>query len=162
MRKWPPAIWPLISVGSVFILMGSAGNRTLFIIGVALMLVAFGIALFLALGRRTGPRPAGVYWVLGGFATIYVVAAVVGGATLGWAYAVAAILAGVIPLTAFALIIATVRAKTEESPDGLSDTTAERDDDPFPGMGLDNATPLGDSPELSDASTERGRSRNRA
>jgi hypothetical protein len=151
-------IWPLVSVGSVFILTGSTGNRTLFIVGVALMLVAFGIALFLALGRRTGPRPAGVYWVLGGFATIYVVAAVVGGATLGWAYAVAAILAGVIPLTAFALIIATARAKTEESPDGLRDATAERDADPFPGIGLDDSTPLGDSPELSDVREQPERS----
>jgi hypothetical protein len=57
--------------------------------------------------------------------------------------------AGLIPLTAVALLTATVRAKTTRDGDGLGDRSAESDDDPFPGIGADSATPLGDTPEHS-------------
>ena len=148
-------VWPLVSVGSLLVLVGSAGNRTMFIVGIGVILVAFVIAAYMALSGRQGPKQAAGLLVIAGFSTIYVVSAVVAGITLGWAYAVAAVLAGLIPLTAFALIAATARAKTEASPDGLRDRAAEADDDPYPGIGLDDSTPLGDSPELSGHGSRR-------
>lgn len=62
---------------------------------------------------------------------------------------IAALLAGVIPTTAVAIVIATARAKIEES-DGRPQDTNLADDEPFPGLGLDDATPLVDHPEIHD------------
>jgi hypothetical protein len=67
-------------------------------------------------------------------------------------HAIAALLAGVIPTTAVAIVIATARAKIEES-DGRPQDTNLADDEPLPGLGLDDATPLGDHPEIHDDMT---------
>ena len=52
-------------------------------------------------------------------------------------YAIAALLAGVIPTTAVAIVIATARAKSEGSDGRLRDMSLA-DDEPFPGLGLDD------------------------
>jgi hypothetical protein len=159
-RKWPPLLWPAISIASLLILMGSGGNRTLLVVGLVMALVAFGIAVYLGLGeRRLGPRPRAAYWFFALFAMIYVVSAVVAAASLGWAYALAALLAGVIPLTSVSLIIAAARAKTEQTPEGLRDAAAEAHDDPYPAIGIDDSTPLGHSPEVSDVLPDEERAR---
>jgi len=59
------------------------------------------------------------------------------------------LLAGVIPTTAAAIAIATARAKSEASEGRLQDTSLE-DDGAFPGLGIYDATPLGDHPETHD------------
>jgi hypothetical protein len=152
-------IWPLISIASLLILMGSAGNAALVAVGLALALMAFAVAVWLAFGDRSrGPRPRFAYVVFGAFSVIYLVGAVAG-AFVGWEYALAAILAGVIPLTAVSLIIATATAKTEPDGRGLHDTAAERHDDPYPGIGVDTETPLGDSPEIHDELPDEERRR---
>jgi hypothetical protein len=149
-RRWPPLLWPVISIASLLILMGSHGRPAMVAVGLALALLAFGVAVYLAFGDRSrGPRPAAAYWAFGVFSLIYIVGAIAG-ATIGWAYALAAILAGVIPLTAVSLIIATATAKSDSTGDGLTDAAADAGDDPFPGVGVDHSTPLGDSPEISD------------
>jgi hypothetical protein len=148
MRRWPPLLWPLISIASLLILMGSAGHPAMVAVGLVLALVAFAAAVWLAFGDRSrGPRPTFAYVAFGAFSLIYVVGAIAG-AFVGWEYALAAILAGVIPLTAVSLIIATAVAKTEPDDGGLHDAAADRHDDPYPGIGVDTDTPLGDSPEI--------------
>jgi hypothetical protein len=47
-------------------------------------------------------------------------------------------------------VVATTRAKTTAADDRLRDTSADDHDEPIPGIGLDDATPLGDSPEVHD------------
>jgi hypothetical protein len=66
-------------------------------------------------------------------------------------YGLAGLGAGVIPLTALSLLVATVRMKTVERGGAARDPTADAGDDPFPGIGMDDATPLGDTSEHSDA-----------
>jgi hypothetical protein len=80
--------------------------------------------------------------------------AAVAGATAGPRYAVAALAAAVIPMAALCLLLALMRSKTDESDGRLVDASAEQDDDPFPGIGFDSSTPLGDTPEHSDAVDE--------
>jgi hypothetical protein len=148
LRRFPAVLWLPVYVGSVFVLMGSH-ERNLLIVGLASVLLACCGALYLALRREPGrPRRSRFIAVLGAVAAFYVVAAVLA-APLGAQYAIAALLAGVIPTTAVAIVIATARAKTEESDGRLQDTSLE-DDEPFPGLGLDDATPLGDHPEIHD------------
>lgn len=72
-------------------------------------------------------------------------------ATAGPEYAVAGLLAGVVPLAGLCLLIALTRSKTRESEGRLQDESAYRDDDLYPGLGMDDATPLGDTREHSDA-----------
>ena len=94
------------------------------------------------------PRRSRFIAVLGAIGAFYVVAAVLA-APLGAQYAIAALLAGVIPTTAVAIVIATARAKSEASDGRLRDTSLA-DDEPFPGLGIYDATPLGDHPEIHD------------
>jgi hypothetical protein len=54
------------------------------------------------------PRPQWFWWALGVGAAAYVLMAV-GAAADGWQYAVAALLAGVVPLTALSLVLAMLR-----------------------------------------------------
>jgi len=65
-----------------------------------------------------------------------------------------------VPLTAVALIVETTRSKTAGPDDARRETAADADDDPFPGMGIDDHTPLGDTSRRSDtgpvATPERG------
>ena len=154
MRRWPPALWLLVYVASEAILLGSHHRWVLLAIGGALMLTAFGLSLRLSLGgHQENPRPRWFYWAVGGVALAYAVVATVAGLELGAVWALGALAAGIIPLTAVSLFLATVRSKTAATDSGLRDTSGDADDD-SPGIGLDDQTPLGDTPEHSDALEE--------
>jgi hypothetical protein len=162
LRQWPVALWPLVSVASLLILMGSTGNAGQVLAGAALALVAFGTSVYLALSRRDGrPRPREALWPLLGLGGFYVLCAIAAAAA-GPVYAIAALAAGVIPMTALAIMVAVARAKTSAGDGGLSDSSREADDDPFPGIGFDEGTPLGDTPDHAEdgpAGIERERQR---
>jgi hypothetical protein len=152
LRRWPPAVWVMTFVGSLLILMGlGPWSPAALIAGLVLVISAFVIAMITASTNWGGAkRSKEVAWAIGFLAGFYVVSAAVALAA-GPKYAVAALLASAIPLTALALIVATVGAKTRQEGDQRVDTTAGAHDDPFPGIGLDDETPLGDTPEHSDA-----------
>jgi hypothetical protein len=98
-----------VYVASVLILMGGAHSTPLLVVGGALIVVTFAISLWLAFGHHdAGPRPRWFWWALGVGAGAYVLMAV-GAAADGWQYAVAALLAGVVPLTALSLTLAMLR-----------------------------------------------------
>jgi hypothetical protein len=141
-----------MSVASLLILMGGSGktDTRLLVAGSVLAVAGLGAALYLALGRWPGrPRPPEVRWAIGGVVLFYALMALAA-ATAGPAYGFAGLAAGVFPITALALLVATTRAKTAASPEGrLRDASAEADEDPYPGIGLDADTPLGDTPEHS-------------
>jgi uncharacterized membrane protein YuzA (DUF378 family) len=156
LRRWPPILWPLMTAASLLILAGASGDWRpgLLVAGAALALVVFGLSFYLATrGQRDRPRPPIVNWAMAGLAAFYLVAAVAG-ATAGPKYAVAALAAAVVPMSALCLLIALMRSKTVESDGRLVDVSAEQDEDPFPGIGMDGTTPLGDTPEHSDAVDE--------
>ena len=98
-------------------------------------------------GRRDRPAP-GLGWLMGVLGAFYAIAAIVA-ATAGPEYAVAAMLASLIPYSAALLLYATARSKTVEEEGRRRDTSAE-DLDPWPGIGVDDETPLGDTPEHSE------------
>jgi hypothetical protein len=60
-------------------------------------------------------------------------------------------LASLIPYSAALLLVATARSKTVEAEGERRDASADADRDPWPGIGADDSTPLGDTPEHSDA-----------
>lgn len=152
LRRWPPLLWILVYVGSLFILMGRQ-RVDLLIAGAVLCVVALVAAIALTAHRRRGePRPPGAWWWIGGVAAFYAITATVAGATLGIEYAGATLLAGVVPATAVSLMLASARRKTRPAGgEDVRDVSPEADDDPFPSIGMDSETALGDAPELSDA-----------
>ena len=141
MKRWPPVLWLGIFVASLLILRGSGGEtRPGFLIAGGILLVAdFLIAAYLALRPGQGPLTPLMRGAIAGVAALYVAFAAAA-ALSGGEYAVAAIFAGLIPLTAVCLWVATVRQ-----------TTAEGEESPYPGIALDEETPLGDTPEHSEA-----------
>jgi hypothetical protein len=146
--RWPPFVWLLIYVGSVLAVMGTR-RFDLLVAGIAVIVVACAVAVWLATRpepRR--PRPRVVPFALGGVAAFYLVAAAVA-ATDEPEFAVATLVAGAIPLTAVALVLATARRKTRVVRDDLADEAAG-DEGAAPGIGFDDERPLGDSPELHD------------
>jgi hypothetical protein len=154
MTRWPPLVWVLVFAGSLLLIVGYNGadyNPEALIPGAVLVLTALGLSFFMAFGRwGHRPSPTGVSWLIPATAVFYVLCA--GAALLaGGQYAVAAIAAGIIPLTAVTLLTATSRAKTVGSDDTRRETTAAEHTDPFPGVGMDDETPLGDTPEHSTA-----------
>jgi hypothetical protein len=161
MKWWPPAVWVLVFVGSLLLLNGYDGaelNLQSLIPGIALIAGALWLAFYVALvGWRDHPAPRGVAWLIPATAAFYVLCAI---AALfsGRAYAIAALAAGLIPLTAATLIVATARAKT--TAEG-ADASASDHEDPFPGIGADDSTPLGDTSEHSDAERVATRARPR-
>jgi hypothetical protein len=62
-----------------------------------------------------------------------------------------ALLAALVPASAASLIVATARSKTRPDAARPVDESPAADDDPTPGIGFDSETPLGDTPEHSDA-----------
>jgi len=153
MSRWPPLIWLLISLGSLLVIVGVGGNWDPggFIPGGLLVLLGFGLSLYLAYGRmRDRPSARSVSWLIPAVAVFYVVTAAAA-ALSGGKYVIAALGAALIPLTATALIVASTRGKTVAGDDGRRESTAEDSDDPFPAMGMDDATPLGDTAEHSHA-----------
>jgi hypothetical protein len=155
-QQWPAMVWPLMSLASLYILIGTSGTwkPTAFVVGVALALVTFGLALYLALrplpGGR-GPRERRLLWPMVALGAWYVALAAAA-ATAGPWYAVAGLFAGVIPLSALALMIAVARRKTVVAEDGtLRDASAGDETDPWPGIGLDDhETVAGDTPQRPD------------
>jgi peptidoglycan/LPS O-acetylase OafA/YrhL len=142
--RWPPIIWLLISIGSLFVLVGAGGdwNPDAFVPGVAALVLGFGAAMYLAYGdRRVRDRGRGLHWLVALAAAFYA-ACLVATLLAGAGYALAALGAALIPLTAAALILATAGRKAMDHADG---------DDPFPGIGPDDASPLGDTDQHSDA-----------
>jgi hypothetical protein len=157
LRRWPPVLWLLVYVGSLFILNGAHGkwDPLELGLGIGLAVIACALGLYLAFGPWRGrgrPRFAGP--LVGGVAAFYGVCALAAAVFAGPAAAIATLLAGIIPMTAAALWIATVRARTPPGP-AATDPSASADDDPFPGVGPDDRRPLGDTPEAHDEITPR-------
>jgi hypothetical protein len=138
-------------VASELILLGSHRRWYLLGAGAALMLLAFGVSLYLSLrGNNERPRPRWFFWAIGGVAMCYLVVAGTAWVVLGPTWALAAFAAGIIPMTAVSLLLATVRAKTAGTSSGLRDVSGDASD-PLPGMGLDDQSPFGETSEHSDA-----------
>jgi hypothetical protein len=155
MSRWPPLVWVMMFGGSLLILVGYNGadyNPQALFPGIALVLCAFGLSMYFAFGRWSHrPIPTGVAWLVPATAAFYLVCAAVA-VISGGEYALAALAAGIVPLTAVTLIVATSRAKTVGDGDGgRRETTAAAESDPFPGIGVDDETPVGDTSEHSDA-----------
>jgi hypothetical protein len=152
LNKWPPAVWLAVYVSSLLVLMGSQ-RQDLGIVGLAILLMAFGVAIYLAIRPLPGhPPPKGFAPLMAGLAAFYVISAIAASES-GPEYAVAALVAGTVPATAAVLTYATARRKTKLREDGRLGDLSVEDDSPFPGVGFDDTTPLGDSPELHDEVT---------
>jgi hypothetical protein len=152
LRVWPAALWVLVFVGSELVLNGAHGNRDAaqVAVGIGLVSTAFVVGVYLAVHRWPHGRPALVSWSLAGVGLFYVACAAAAGLAGGIGYAVAALLAGLIPMTAVALVLATVRDKTQTSPQGKEDLSAAEGDDSTAGIGMDDETPLGATAETHD------------
>jgi hypothetical protein len=153
MRRWPPLLWVFMYVASLFILIGGAGDgRPPFLIaGGVVALIVCGMSVYLATrGAIERPNHRGFDWALAGVALFYIAVAIAASAA-GPEYALAGIAAGIIPLTATALLVATARSKTIKQDGRLRDESADASADPFPGIGIDESTALGDTPQHSDA-----------
>ncbi|HEY2319235.1 MAG TPA: hypothetical protein VGH67_13110 [Solirubrobacteraceae bacterium] len=149
MRLWPPILWISVYIASELILLGSHHRWGLLAAGGALALFAFLTSLWLTLRRGDGPRPRWFLWALGGVALCYVPPAVAA-SQLGVQWAAGALAAAVIPMTAVSLMLATIRSKTRMSDDGHYRDVSGDGNDPAPGIGLDDETPLGDTDQHSD------------
>jgi peptidoglycan/LPS O-acetylase OafA/YrhL len=149
MKRWPPILWPAVSLASLLILMGLGGGEDWALItGTAIVVAAFIASAVLAFGALRGrPRPSWLYPLLGCLALFYAVTAVAA-AYADRDYLPIALLSAMIPTSAALLLIATVRAKS--TPDG-AESTAPDGDDPYPGIDIDDETPVGDTREISDA-----------
>src|SRR3954470_7751468 len=80
-RRWPPVLWLLVSLGSLFVVEAS-GRTWLSVIGIVLMLVAFGLAVYLAVSRRQGDaRPPLVFWPLAAVVVFYALVALAASAS---------------------------------------------------------------------------------
>jgi hypothetical protein len=144
MRRWPPVLWILVYVGSVLILMGSRGRWGLLIIGGLMVAIACARAVQLALRPGSdAPQVPGAGLAIGFVAAFYFVAAVAAAVILGIAYGIATLLAGLIPATAVAIVLATIRRKTAVEGDRLRDASAGDHSDPLPGIGADGPVSRG-------------------
>ena len=138
-----------MSFASLLLLMGlGSWDPGALILGIAIAVAVFAASLFVATrGLRDRPAP-GLGWLMGALGAFYAIAAIVA-ATAGPEYAAAAMLASLIPYSAALLLYATARSKTVEEEGRRRDTSAD-DLDPWPGIGVDDETPLGDTAEHSD------------
>jgi peptidoglycan/LPS O-acetylase OafA/YrhL len=151
MRPWPPILWPLMAVASLLVLMGlGPRNTTTLVIGVLLILLVFGVSAYLALRGRDRPLPEGFKWVLAAVVGFYAINTAVA-AIAGTKYVFASVLASLIPISGALLLMATMRAKSAQAGGRPLDPTAADAEDASPGIGMDDDTPLGDTPEHSDA-----------
>jgi hypothetical protein len=154
MRRFPAVLWLFVYVGSLLILNGSHGkwDPWQLALGIALPVIACGLALYLAAGRWDGrPKVRGSYWFISGTFAFYAVCSLAALLFLGLAEAIVVLLAGIIPMTAVAVWLAGVRAKTRARRDGvLIDDTADDHEDPFPGLGVEDRRPMGDTADAHD------------
>jgi hypothetical protein len=158
LRRWPPVLWLLVYVGSIFILNGSNGewDPLQIALGVGLAAVACALALYLAFGPWRGhERPEWSGTLVAGVIGFYLVCALAAAVFAGFAESVATLLAGIIPMTGAALWVASARAKTHSAAPSQRDPAAADEDDEFAGVGADEARPLGDTPEAHDELTPR-------
>lgn len=157
LRRFPAAIWVAVYVASLLILNGSHGKTdpVELGIGIGLVLLSCATGLYLAFGPWPDgrPRPTTAYWFVGGVIAFYVICATAAWIFVGTAEGIATILAGVIPLTAVTLWIASARAGATRRDGELVEETAADDSDPLPALGADEVRPLGDSPEVHDEIT---------
>jgi hypothetical protein len=152
LNTWPPAVWLAVYVSSLLVLMG-AQRPEIGVVGLTILLIAFGVAIYIAIRPVPGqPPPKGFAPLMAGLAAFYGVSAIAA-AESGPQYAVAALLAGTVPATAAVLTYATARRRTRQRENGHLEDLSVEDDTPFPGVGFDDTTPLGDSPELHDEIT---------
>jgi membrane-bound ClpP family serine protease len=154
MTRWPPILWLCIAGGGLLLLVGWNGTTVhplALAAGIVLILTGAGASVWAAFGRW-GDRPqvGGIAWLIPATVGFFVVFAVAG-LLAGTKYAVAAIAAGLIPFTAATALTATARSKTVSQDGRRRETTRAASDDPLPGIGADDATPLGDTTEHSDA-----------
>ena len=128
-RRWPPVLWLLVSLGSLFVVEAS-GRTWLSVTGIVLMVLAFGVAVYLAVSRRQGTldrrSSSGRSPRLSRFYALVALAA----SLSGWQYGAAAVLAALIPGTAVALLVATVRSRTRAVGDRLVDASTADSADP--------------------------------
>jgi hypothetical protein len=150
MRRWPPAIWILVYIGSELIVMGGRGRWELLVPGLVLCAGAFCTGLYHATRPEPGnPRPDWFWWAIGGLIALYLLQAIAA-ATVDADWFVPAFLAATIPGSALVFMLATIRQKTVQDGGRLRDASAEDHTDPFPGIGIDDDSPLGDTSEHSD------------
>jgi small-conductance mechanosensitive channel len=134
-----------MSIASLLVLMGlGPWNATTLTLGVLLIVGVFALSVVMYRRRRDRPAPAGLRWILGALALFYAATAAAA-AVSGTQYVVAALLASLIPFSAAFLLLATTREKSVLDGDAAVDASAADRDDAAPG------TPLGDTPEHSDA-----------
>ena len=156
LRRWPPLLWIPIFIGSELILNGGNGkiDPVQIAVGAVLIIASFVLGLKILAERRPGrPRPGIAWLLLGGVVAFYVVAAVVAGAFNGAGYTIVVLLAGFVPATAVVLAMALAREKSVAEGGRVRDATAEDHGDPFPGLGLDDETAVGDTPDAHDEIT---------
>src|SRR3954447_8029548 len=146
LRRWPPLLWIPVYVASLLILMGGRGRWDLLAAGGLIAVGTRRLALHLALRRDQGPRPSVVVWAVGGVIAFYVVCAIAA-AAVEPVWGLVTLAAGVVPLTAVALLVGMLRRGTVEHDGRLVDRTAEDHTDPFPRLGFDDDTPMGATPE---------------
>jgi hypothetical protein len=153
LRRTPAFLWLPVYIASLLVLNGAHGSKDVgqLVVGIGLLLLSLGLGLRLALGTWEGhPRPRGLAWFIGAVFVFYIAAALVALLVGSWEAAVATVLAAIVPATAVTLWVATARAKTVEEDGHYRDLSAEAHDDPFPGVGLDDARPMGDTPDVHD------------
>jgi hypothetical protein len=151
MGRWPPLVWPVMALASLLILMGlgpwEPGSLAL---GLGLAIAVFAVSYFFASRTWGDEKPDGFRWAMIGLAGFYLVNAAVA-TVAGPEYTIAVLVAGLIPASAALLMLTTMGRKTHTSRAGARDAAAAAHDDPAPGIGMDDETPLGDTSEHSDA-----------
>jgi hypothetical protein len=127
MRRYPALLWIVVFVGSLFVLNGgqSSENAGLdvaeLVLGIGLIAVALVGGTWLAFRPEDDrPVPDEIAWIYAATAGFYVTCAAGALIVSDTTIAAAALLAGLIPLTAVSLWIAQVRRRT---PDPVSPET---------------------------------------
>jgi hypothetical protein len=152
MTRFPPLLWPLMLLATLFIFMGASGEWDPKLIALGVVL---GIATFIAAERVARhywgdrDRPASYRWAMIALAAFYLLNAVLA-ALADPVYSLAALGAALVPATALLILFAVAGAKTATGSGRLEDRSAE-DRDGMPGIGFDDESPFGDTPEHSDA-----------
>jgi hypothetical protein len=148
--RWPPILWPGFIAASLLLLTGIGMGGTWALIPGIVAAVVLLIMAVLAVTHYADARerPPELIAPVGGVLAFYAVCAVVA-LVAGVEYALMALLVGVFFGVAAALWATMVRGKTSTGTD--ADHVAAEEEDPFPGIGPDPSTPLGDTNQHSDA-----------